>query len=81
MATEDLIPLESLVEKFEAFGLHTQRINGHDFNQLNSAFNQVDSERPQVASFVTRFEERDYLPLRRARIVGSDIFPKRKFRN
>ena len=48
MATEDLIPLESLVEKFEAFGLHTQRINGHDFNQLNSAFNQVDSERPQV---------------------------------
>ena len=48
MATEDLIPLESLVEKFEVFGLHTQRINGHDFNQLNSAFNQVDSERPQV---------------------------------
>lgn len=48
MATEDLIPLESLVEKFEAFGLHTQRINGHDFDQLNSAFNQVDSERPQV---------------------------------
>lgn len=48
MATEDLIPLESLVEKFEAFGLHTQRIDGHDFRQLNIAFNQVDSERPQV---------------------------------
>ncbi len=48
MATEDLIPLESLVDKFEAFGLHTQRIDGHDFRQLNIAFSQVDSERPQV---------------------------------
>jgi transketolase len=48
MATEDLIPLESLVEKFEAFGLHTQRIDGHDFNQLDSVFKSLESERPQV---------------------------------
>lgn len=48
MATEDLIPLESLVEKFEAFGLDTQRIDGHNFYQLHGAFHQVDSERPQV---------------------------------
>jgi transketolase len=48
MATEDLIPLESLVDKFEAFGLQTQRIDGHDFKQLNTAFNQVRYARPQV---------------------------------
>ena len=48
MATEDLIPLESLVDKFEAFGLQTQRIDGHDFKQLDTAFNQVRDARPQV---------------------------------
>ena len=48
MATEDLIPLESLVDKFAAFGLQTQRIDGHDFKQLDTAFNQVRDARPQV---------------------------------
>lgn len=38
MATEELIPLESLEDKFAAFGLHVQRINGHDFMELNQAF-------------------------------------------
>jgi len=49
MATEELIPLESLEAKFEAFGLTVQRINGHDFNELHSAF-QIAKEHlgPQV---------------------------------
>ena len=38
MRTEDLIPLEPLADKFEAFGASVKRINGHDFTALNDAF-------------------------------------------
>jgi len=38
MATEDLIPLEPLHDKFTAFGASVNRINGHDFNELRWAF-------------------------------------------
>jgi transketolase len=36
--TEDLIPLEPLADKFSAFGCAVQRIDGHDFSQLEKAF-------------------------------------------
>lgn len=39
--TEDLIPLEPLADKFEAFGCNVRRINGHDFSALNNAFKEV----------------------------------------
>ncbi len=35
--TEELIPLEPLAGKFEAFGCHVTRINGHDFNEIENA--------------------------------------------
>lgn len=38
MATEDLIPLEPLHDKFTAFGAAVKRINGHDFEELHEAF-------------------------------------------
>ncbi|ASU32063.1 transketolase [Mucilaginibacter xinganensis] len=38
MATEDLIPLEPLHDKFTAFGAAVKRINGHDFEALHEAF-------------------------------------------
>ncbi|MDX2002071.1 MAG: thiamine pyrophosphate-dependent enzyme [Chitinophagales bacterium] len=38
MATEDLIPLEPLQDKFAGFGCKVQRINGHDFQALETAF-------------------------------------------
>ncbi len=38
VATEDLIPLEPLGPKFEAFGWAVQRIDGHNFEQLEAAF-------------------------------------------
>ena len=38
IATEDLIPLEPLRDKFEAFGAQVQRIDGHDFGAINEAF-------------------------------------------
>jgi transketolase len=41
VATEDLIPLEDLGAKFEAFGWGVKRINGHDFNELEEAFTSL----------------------------------------
>ena len=38
VATEDLIPLEPLAPKFEAFGCVVRRIDGHDFAALDGAF-------------------------------------------
>lgn len=38
MATEDLIPLEPLHDKFTAFGAAVKRINGHSFEALHDAF-------------------------------------------
>jgi len=38
MATEDLIPLEPLHDKFTAFGAAVKRIDGHSFEALHDAF-------------------------------------------
>lgn len=42
--TEDLIPLEPLAPKFEAFGWHTHRCDGHDFDALTAAFEGVPAK-------------------------------------
>lgn len=39
--TEELIPLEPLADKFEAFGCQVNRIDGHDFEQLDAAFRNL----------------------------------------
>lgn len=36
--TENIMPLESLSAKWEAFGWHVLEVNGHDFQALNNAF-------------------------------------------
>jgi transketolase len=41
LRTEDLIPLEPLEKKFEAFGWSTQRINGHEFEEMERAFSAL----------------------------------------
>ncbi len=38
MRTEELVPLEPLDKKFEAFGCAVRRVDGHDFSQLEEAF-------------------------------------------
>jgi transketolase len=50
IATEELIPLEPLVQKFEAFGCNVQRIDGHDFAQLDKAFKALpySKDKPNV---------------------------------
>ncbi|MEM3609845.1 MAG: transketolase [Candidatus Anstonellales archaeon] len=39
--TEDVMPLEPLVDKYKAFGWHTISINGHDFNQIINALEEA----------------------------------------
>jgi transketolase len=41
VATEDLIPLEPLTDKFEAFGAEVIRIDGHNFQDLEEAFDEI----------------------------------------
>ena len=38
--TEELVPLEPLADKFEAFGCFVSRVDGHDFRQLEKAFDE-----------------------------------------
>ncbi len=42
--TEELIPLEPLESKFEAFGCSVARIDGHDFGQMEAAFSRLPFE-------------------------------------
>ena len=44
MATEDLIPLEPLHDKFTAFGASVKRIDGHSFEALHEAFSAYPFE-------------------------------------
>ncbi|MBS1910975.1 MAG: transketolase [Bacteroidetes bacterium] len=48
--TEELIPLEPLASKFEAFGWSTERINGHSFQEMEGAFGSLpfESGRPSM---------------------------------
>jgi transketolase len=50
LATEDLIPLEPIPAKFEAFGWTSIRIDGHDLAQLDRAFQAMPlrAGRPSV---------------------------------
>jgi transketolase len=45
VATEDLIPLEPLEDKFRAFGWGARRVDGHDFQALEHGLAQI----PQVS--------------------------------
>lgn len=40
--TEELIPLESIEKKFEAFGWNANRVDGHDFEKLDETFKSVE---------------------------------------
>jgi transketolase len=50
LATEELIPLEPIAPKWEAFGWRALRVNGHDFDQLDRAFTTLPlaAGRPSV---------------------------------
>lgn len=42
--TEEVMPLEPLVEKYEAFGWHVQHVNGHNFQEFVTAVEHAKSE-------------------------------------
>lgn len=46
--TEELIPLEPLAQKFEAFGAAVKRIDGHDYDALETAFSAFPFENGKV---------------------------------
>ncbi len=49
VATEELIPLEPLTDKFAAFGAQVQRIDGHDFAAIDQAFSNCSPQgKPHV---------------------------------
>jgi len=48
MKTEDLIPLESLEKKMEAFNCNVNRINGHNFEAINAAFQGLNTTAGKV---------------------------------
>ena len=45
--TKDVMPLEPLDQKFAAFGFHVITINGHDFDQILSAYQQAAATKGQ----------------------------------
>ncbi|QQG46491.1 MAG: transketolase [Candidatus Niyogibacteria bacterium] len=48
--TEDIMPLEPLRAKYEAFGWHVIEVGGHDFQELNSAIDEAKAvyEKPTM---------------------------------
>jgi transketolase len=46
--TEELVPLEPMADKFKAFGCTVQRIDGHDFDELEQAFEPVLQSQPMA---------------------------------
>jgi transketolase len=52
--TEDIMPLDPLAPKWEAFGWLTFEIDGHDFNQIIEAVNRAKAERGRPAMIIAR---------------------------
>ncbi len=66
--TEDIMPMNSLRKKFEAFNFHVQEIDGHNFEAISDSVNQAKAvyDMPSVIIAHTipgkgvPFMERDY---------------------
>ena len=52
MRTEDLVPLEPIEAKFAAFGWATDRIDGHNFDDMERSFAQLPFERGRPSIIV-----------------------------
>lgn len=50
--TEELIPLHSLKNKIESFGLHTIEIDGHNIEQIISACQQAESDQVRPTAII-----------------------------
>jgi transketolase len=54
MRTEDLVPLEPLQSKFEAFGAYASTVDGHDFAALERAFASLPLGAGRPAAIVAK---------------------------
>lgn len=50
--TENLVELEPLPAKWEAFGWNVKRVNGHDFEELANAFKYIRSRRSRKPTVI-----------------------------
>ncbi len=50
--TEELIPLEPLEAKFEAFGWYTERIDGHSFAEMHETFTRLPFEQGRPSMII-----------------------------
>ncbi len=48
VATEELIPLDPIHKKFEAFGWNAIDVDGHDFKALHNTFTSITHDKPTV---------------------------------
>ncbi len=46
--TEDILSLKDIQKKFEAFGWHTSKINGHSFKEIIQALNETKKNKPRM---------------------------------
>jgi transketolase len=49
LRTEELLPLEPLEQKFEAFGARVQRVDGHSFSALDRVFSELPLAQGKVS--------------------------------
>lgn len=89
--TEDIMPLEPLLDKWKAFNWHTQMIDGHDFHQIVGAVGEAQAvfDKPSVIIAGTipgkgvSFMQRNYkwhgkIPSdKEARLAISELLDKR----
>jgi transketolase len=52
--TEDIMPLESLADKYKSFKWHVQEIDGHNFNAIDEAVNRAKAVFDQPSIIIAR---------------------------
>ena len=52
--TKDVMPTEPLDKKFEAFGWHVIKCDGHDFNQIEAAYKEAEQTKGQPTMILTK---------------------------
>lgn len=60
--TEDLIPLNPLKEKFQAFSCAVKELDGHDFEAMESCFKSFPFQRNQVSVIIANTKRGKGLP-------------------
>ena len=52
--TKDVMPTEPLDKKFEAFGWHVIKIDGHDFEQIEAAYKEAEQTKGQPTMILAK---------------------------